>query len=112
MLDIKEIDYWISRYKQEADELKDCVVLSALYSLRDRLMEEQEPQSHPQIAAYSEAAAPAGASLGQFGDSEFLRAIAGKDTFDVWAVMDEHMNALRAVNPRVYTGVMRKLNML
>lgn len=112
MLDIKEIDYWISRYKQEANELNDCVVLSALYSIRDRLVNEQGPQSHPQIAAYSEAAAPAGEPLGQFGESEFLRAIAGKDTLDVWAVMDEHMNTLRVVNPRVYAGVMRKLNML
>ena len=38
MLDIREIEYWISRYEQEADKLDQCVTLSALYSIRDKLL--------------------------------------------------------------------------
>ena len=107
MLDIREIEYWISRYEQEADKLDDCVTLSALYSIRDKLSGQPSPQ--PQIAAYSEAASPVAERLGLYGESDFLQAVAGKDPADVWAIMDEHMDSLRVVNPRVYSGVMRKL---
>ncbi len=108
MLDIREIEYWISRYEQEADKLDDCVTLSALYSIRDKLSGVQASYPQPQIAAYSEAA-PVREALGQYGDSDFLLAVEGKDPSDAWAVMDELMNTLHVVNPRAYDSVMRKL---
>jgi len=106
MLDIREIEYWISRYEQEADKLDQCVTLSALYSIRDKLLGQSSPQ--PQIAAYSEAAGPAD-RLARYGDSEFLTAVEGKDPGAAWAVMDELMETLQVVNRRAYDSVMRKL---
>lgn len=106
MLDIREIEYWISRYEQEADKLDHCVTLSALYSIRDKMLGVSAPQ--PQISAYSEAA-PISETLAQYGDSDFLHAVAGKDAVAAWAVMDELMETLRAVNRRAYDNVMRKL---
>lgn len=106
MLDIREIEYWISRYEQEADKLDHCVTLSALYSIRDKMLGVSTPQ--PQISAYSEAA-PISETLAQYGDSDFLRAVAGKDAVAAWAVMDELMETLRAVNRRAYDNVMLKL---
>lgn len=114
MLDIREIEYWISRYEKEANELNDCVTLSALYSIRDKLSGVQAAQFLPQpaIAAYSGEAAPVSKALDQYGDSDFLRAAAGKDPAAAWAVMDELMDTLRVVNPRAYDSVMRKLERL
>lgn len=52
---------------------------------------------------------PAGETLGLYGESDFLRAVAGIPASDAWAVMDELMDTLQVVNPRTYDSVMRKL---
>ena len=107
MLDIRELEYWISRYEKEADKLDQLPTLSALYSIRDRLQGDVRSAPQPQISAYSEASTPAGETLGLYGD--FLRAVAGIPAPDAWAVMDELMDTLQVVNPRTYDSVMRKL---
>lgn len=66
----------------------------------------------PQITAYSEAGTPVGETLGEYGDSDFLRAVAGKDPAKAWAVMDELMDTLLTVNSKVYNSVMAKLSIL
>ena len=43
------------------------------------------------------------------GDSDFLKTVNGMKSEKVWAVMDELMTVLEATNPRLYDGVMRKL---
>lgn len=112
MLDIREIEYWISRYEQEADKLNDCITLSALYSIRDKMLESQNPQ--PQIAAYSQAAGPVPVSepIGQYGDSDFLIVVSGKLPADAWAIMDDLMETLKLAYPGAYEKVMRRLRKL
>ena len=109
MLDIRELEYWISRYEKEADKLDQLSTLSALYSIRDRLQGDVRSAPQPQISAYSEASTPAGETLSLYGESDFLRAVAGLPAPDAWAVMDELMDTLQVVNPRTYDSVMRKL---
>lgn len=48
-------------------------------------------------------------TVGDYGESDFLHAVQGKDPAAMWAVMDELMETLKMVNPRVYDGVMRKI---
>ena len=43
------------------------------------------------------------------GDSEFLQTLSGKDAIAVCMVMDNLMESLRVINPRVYDSVLRKL---
>lgn len=109
MLDIKEIDYWISKLEREESSFQSYSKLADLYAIRNEMAGAPIPE--PQIAAYSETAPPAPISepLDRYGDSEFLQAVAGKDQAAAWAVIDEHMDTLRVVNPRVYDGIMRKL---
>lgn len=58
-------------------------------------------------------AAPENSSVvGDYGDSDFLRAASGVDQHDAWAIMDDLMDTLHTVNPRVYEGVMRKIRAL
>ena len=47
-----------------------------------------------------------------YGDSDFLRAIKEKDPRDAGEIMDDLMDTLHTVNPRVYDGVMRKIRSL
>lgn len=104
---LKEIEWAISELEQEESSEKRYTLLAALYTCRNELLGLSAPQ--PQIASYSEAASPSGETLGQYGDSDFLRAVSGKNAAAVWSVMNEHMRAIRVVNPNVYEGVMRKL---
>ena len=66
-----------------------CEKLAALYVVADHLKAK---------------AAAVGA-----GGSEFLDACDGKPVGAVLAVLDEHMEAQRALYPRAYEGVMRRL---
>lgn len=42
-------------------------------------------------------------------ESEFAKAVVGKDIKEVLSVMDETMEALTTLNPRLYDGILRKL---
>lgn len=107
----------------------DAVILASCQYLEDRkvflkiletLSKRDESETAPQ--AYSLAAEPtdiqhkySGASektIGEYGDSDFLLTVADKDPVAVWAIMDEHMQAMRAVKRRVYDDIMRKLRQI
>ncbi len=82
--------------------------LAALYIVRDH-MDGSQPRYD---AGYSRAAEPLPPpeTAGEYGRSDFLRAIAGKDLERLWLIVDELMDSLQAVNEKVYNGVMRKIN--
>lgn len=43
------------------------------------------------------------------GGSDFLRAVNGKKAERVWLVIDELMEATKMLHPRMYDGVLRKI---
>lgn len=97
---------------------QDCMMLAAFYIIQDRLY---PAVSDDTDSGYSYSAPPETAetrelterkdTVGEYGDSDFLQAVSGKDAAMVWGVMDELMQTLWAINPRLYAGVMRELNM-
>lgn len=107
---LKEIEWAISELEQEESSFPVYAKLANLYTVRNEMLGVSSQQ--PQAAAYSEMGKPISEPLGQYGDSDFLRAVAGIPISEAWAVMDELMETLRAVNPRVYASVMRKLQSL
>lgn len=44
------------------------------------------------------------------GDSDFMKAVNGKDTEKVMAVVDELLEAVKVLQPRMYDGVLRRLS--
>ena len=80
--------------------------MANLYTVRDKMTGGSIQQ--PQIAAYSEAA-PILEAIGQYGDSDFLRAVAGKNPDRVWLVLDEFMESLSVVNRKAYNNLVRRL---
>ncbi len=110
MRDIREIEYWISKLEEGESSFQNYSKLADLYAIRDKMLSDSQPE--PRIAAYSEASVPVNEVLNQYGDSDFLRAVAGKEGAAAWGVIDELMDTLRVVNPRAYESVMRKLNRL
>lgn len=88
-----------------------CIKLAAFYTIKEHMFPEREqdaPREQPQ--AYSFAAAPAASGvIHTSGDSDFLRAINGRDMADILPLLDELMTAVSVLNPRLYAGTMRRL---
>lgn len=78
-----------------------CLKLAAYYTIQDHI-------GIPDIPAQSYAAAPVPyEGITYQSDTAFSRAIRGKDTDSVLAVVDDLMQALQALCPRLYRKAMR-----
>lgn len=109
MLNDKEIALWIARLETEDSSWTNYEKLAALYTIKAH---HNGAENIPHIAEYSASPAPVAARadvVGDYGDSEFLRAVASCPASDAWRIMDELMGTLQMVNPRAYNSVMRKL---
>lgn len=99
MITKREIDGAIRECEDAPVSYQNCEKLATFYTIRDHLYEEtpiEHPYDVPQI-------------VDDYGDSEFMQAIAGRDPAEMWSVMDELMEAVYVTNPRLYESVMRKL---
>lgn len=83
-----------------------CAQLASFYIIQDHMYGEQKKEVMPM--QYSMANEPT-KSVNYHGESEFAEAIKGKDISEVMAVMDELMETLQVLQPRLYQGVMRRL---
>ena len=92
-----------------------CMKLAAYYIIKDNMSRQksapqvQVSQKAREMPAYSYSAPPSRQEVGHLGGSEFSRVVADKDIDHVLSVMDELMDTLNMVNPRLYEGVMAKL---
>lgn len=86
----------------------DCMKLAAFLTIQREMfgVSDNDPVELPP-ASY---AAPEPTDKVSFDSgSEFSDAIRGMDINDVLDVIDELMSVLQTINPRLYNGVMRKL---
>ncbi len=111
MLDIKEVEWAISELEKSESSFTNFSKLADLYAIRDRIINGNEQNIKPATMGYS-LAAPQNDAIESYGDSEFLQSIVGKSPASAWAVMDELMDTLSVVNPRVYNNVIRKLRQI
>lgn len=103
---LKEIEWAIAELEKEESSFPLYAKLANLYTVRDKMTGGSIQQPH--IAAYSEAT-PIPEAIGQYGDSDFLRAVAGKNPDRVWLVLDEFMESLSVVNRKAYNNLVRRL---
>ena len=106
MLDRKEIDIEIARLEYGESSYPAYQKLANLYTIRDR-MDRQDRQ-----VSYDAATVDVSSTVEDYGDSDFLQAVYGKDPAAAWVIMDDLMDTLHTVNPRVYDGVIRKIRAL
>ncbi len=110
MLDEAEIRKEIARLEYEESSYPNYAKLADLYVIRDKMQGAENDDKF--VGYYSGAPAPASvepATVGEYGDSEFLLAVAGKNPENAWAVVDELMDTLAIVNNKVYNSVMQKI---
>ena len=111
MLDAKEIDIEIARLEYGESSYPAYAKLANLYTIRNQ-MNRNSQKDYEQDYSAAPAKVEYHPMVEQYGDTEFLAAIAGKHPADVWGIIDELMDTLRITNPRVYNSVMRKINSL
>lgn len=110
-LDLREVEGEIAELERSEINLKGVCALAALYTIRGELTGHNGEQQQAPQAYYSPPEEPY-QELEEYGDSEFLRAVAGKDAPTVWSIMDDLMDTLKVVNIKVYNSVISKIKKL
>lgn len=88
-----------------------CIKLAAFLTIQRELFGKDQASDDPQIIRSYSYSAPPDEQIEVIcdGDSDFARAVDGRDQAEIWPIIDELMNVLKATNPRLYAGVMRKI---
>lgn len=81
-----------------------CIKLAAYYTILDHITGKSETAAPAEAPSYTYAAAPTYKS-----DSDFYKVASDLDYDTIMRVIDELMQTLSAVQPRLYAAVMRKL---
>lgn len=85
-----------------------CIKLAAYYIIRDHIADNGATSPH---YSYDAGPSPSFADYIDYdGNSDFAQAIKGKSAMAIWPIMDELMTTLEALNPRLYAGVMRRID--
>ena len=102
MISIEQINGEIAVLEEQPPTHVLMQKLAALYTVRDHIVIPQEKsQAAPVVVTNN--------TLQEYGISDFLQAITGKDTKSVMLQMDELMSTVQVLQPRLYESVMRKL---
>ena len=84
-----------------------CIKLAAFYVILDHIRETE--QKEPMQSGYSFSPSPAPDTVVYQGNSDFSNMIHGMDSNTAWSIVDELMDTLSVVNPKLYKGVLRKI---
>lgn len=81
-----------------------CIKLAAYYTIYEQMYGRKTEQ--PSFTGYSTAPAP---TISYVGDSDFTKAMSGKNTTDIMPILDELMSTLSILYPRLYDSVIAKI---
>lgn len=85
-------------------------MLAAFYTIKNELFpKEKELTAIPSYSLAPAVAETAETVIKYDSGSEFSRVIHGRSASAVWAVMDDLMNVLAAINPRLYNATLNKI---
>ena len=105
----KDLDESIARYQGEVNpSIETCRKLAACLIVKRELFGEPERLPEPGYS-YAAAPVPVDTHITYTSDTEFSRAIDGKDPSDVWPILDELMAAVQIQLPRLYDNVIGRL---
>lgn len=98
----------IDELQHDRHTIQTCEKLAAVYVVLDHMYPPEEKSQNEELPIYSRYSG-AGGKVGEYGDTEFLRAIAGKNPESTWKLMDEAMSILAITNKRLYEHIMSKI---
>lgn len=100
MLTKRELLEAVKECEESPSNYHDCEKLATFYTIYDHLYPDT---SIEQIEE---------ATVGNYGDSEFLTEVSGCDSRQAWGVIDELMNTLKVMQPRLYNAIIVKLEQI
>ena len=113
MITERDLDEAIAECQgQRNPDSKTCMMLAAFLTIKKELF----PNASP---GYSFAAAPpetpttyisGSNAIGKYGMSDFLQAVSGLPETDAWGIMDDLMDTVKTIAPRLYRGVMYQIS--
>ena len=86
-------------------DAKTCIMMAAFLTIKRELYGEEKEVEQP---TYSYAPAPYRNTIEYNGDSEFARAIDGREQDEVLPIIDELVETLQIIQPRLYNAFMEK----
>ena len=104
MITKKDLDSAIAECQGKRNpDARTCIMLAAFLTIKRELFVEEKDDG------YSFAPAPVRNTIEINSDSEFARVIDGRNQDEVLPVMDELMETIKMIQPRLYDAVMLKL---
>lgn len=104
MITEKDLDTAIAECQgQRNPNANTCIKLAAFYTIKEQMF------GKPERSDYSYAIAPDRNIINFDSGSEFAMAVNGKDPETVFPVIDELMETLKIIQPRLFDVVMSRL---
>lgn len=97
MINTDELDKEILMLEKKDTTYANCERLAWLYIVRDHINGQQFAQPTP---------------LSVDPTNEFLQAVDGKDSVAVWDIMDDLMDTLKSVYPKLYNSVLSRIQQI
>ncbi len=101
----------INEIEDGKHSIQNCERLAAIYTVLDHLYEDVPINNDSFREGYS-MDNNVESEIGLYGKSEFLNIIAGKSSKEVWLLIDELIEALNVLNPRLSSNFLDKLRAL
>ena len=93
---------------QRNPDANTCIKLASYYTILNELRGAEKVKEEPINNEYSFASEPE--YVGYISDTEFGQIVQNMDINEVLMIMDELMSTIQVLVPKLYDGVMRKLN--
>lgn len=100
----------INQLEAGKHSIQNCEKLAAIYTVLDHLYGDEDKAEMPLNQGYSFDSAPDIDNVGIYGKSKFLQTVAGKPAKKVWNLLDELVDAVLVLNPRLMDSFFDKLN--
>ena len=97
----------INQLEDGKHSIQNCERLAAIYTVLDHLYGEETDRGY----SYDNKV-EAESTIGNYGESQFLTMIADKPAVKIWHLIDELVQALRVLNPRLLNNFLDKINEL
>ena len=100
MIDREDLLREIERCQRDPVTALSIDRLASLYTVYDHLFAIEKSEGAKQTRD---------TTIHTIGDSDFLKSVRGKNQIDVMRTIDELMDVLHAINPRLYDQVMDRI---
>lgn len=114
MIEKRDIDAAIAECLGKRNpDASTCIKLAAFYTIKNELFGNTERlEQSPAPSSYSYAPAPDQTQdrIVIDSESEFASVIQGREQKEIWPVLDELMDTIQKMHPRLYNAVMDRLS--